>query len=233
MSVGFKIVAVFFPGSKEICNLVWEYINFALLATNIVVSVILYKLKEKLPYTDKFNTYIEKKNEILYTMSPLKYPEEISRQCLHLIIDCLKEYIGDDNFFEVSIFTNAQAPYIYAYYDTNGNNSSSSYPLWQENHQYYIEKKYAVIELLKCPSTEIHIISATKEEDYNFVTEEQRTHILSQVMYCFHMENPYALVITCNKKNAFKKKDKKLKKFVQDIGRILDSDIIIKERICC
>lgn len=221
----------------------WEYaaLVFSFLDVIIVAFLRFFEIKnEKKSYlrkdilfTDQFGKYIEKKNEILCTLPPTAYPEEVLRQCLHLITDCLKDYIGERYYFEVSVFTDTQQPFIFAYYDTNGNNKPSSYLMRQKNPNFYIDNGYEVIELLSKPSSQIFIIPSTKEFNYNFVNNKQRKHISSQIMYCFHMENPYALVITCNKANAFKSNDLILKKFVQNVGRILNSDILIKENMCC
>lgn len=243
ITAAFQIYRFFNPDEGVSDDGIWKYIMFVFPLVDIIIVTILRLIEIKnekksyidkdILFTDKFSAYIEKKNEILCTMSPSAYPEEVLRQCLHLITDCLKEYIGEKYYFEVSIFTNVQEPYIFAYYDTNGNNKPSSYVLRQNNPQYYIEKGYEVIELLKAPSSRIFIIPSTKEFQYNFINEKQRKHISSQIMYCFHMESPYVLVITCDKANAFKTNDLILKNFVQNIGRILNSDILIKEHMCC
>lgn len=242
-SLAFQIYSFFSHNEKESDGGIWEISVLAIALADKVVTAVFQMIELKnekkgyidtdILFTDKFSAYIEKKNEILCTMSPTAYPEEVLRQCLHLIADCLKEYIGEKYYFEVSIFTDVQEPYIFAYYDTNGNNKPSSYVMRQNNPKYYIEKKYEVIELLKTPSSQIFIIPSTKEFEYNFINKKQRKYISSQIMYCFHMESPYVLVITCNKAKAFNANDVILKNFVQNIGRILNSDILIKEHMCC
>lgn len=224
-------------------SVIWKLIMFILPIVNILIAAVLQIIDLKnekknhsnseLIFTSKFSTYIEKKNEILCNLQPSAYPEEVMRQCLHLITDCLKEYIGKKHYFEVSIFTDISEPYIYTYYDTHGNNKPSSYMSRKKNPKYYIEEKYEVIELLNKPSSEIFVIPSTKEYTYNFVNKKQKKHISSQLMYCFHMEDPYVLVITCSKSKAFDSNDFVLKNFIQSIGRILNSDILIKEYMCC
>lgn len=243
VNASLQTYSFFVPNGETSGEGIWKYVKVFSAIINVFIVAILqlfeFKSEKKcymdkdILFTNKFSEYIEKKNEILYTMSPMAYPQEILRQCLHLITDCLKEYIGEKHYFEVSIFTDAKEPYIFAYYDTNGNNKASSYILRKKNPKYYIENNYEVIELLRKPSPRIFIIPSTKQFKYNFINEKQREHICSQIMYCFHMESPYVLVIACDKANAFNKKDVILKNFVKNIGRILNSDILIKEHMCC
>lgn len=41
-------------------------------------------------------------------MLPMTALEEILRQCLHLVEACLKEYIGEEHYFEVPVFTDGK-----------------------------------------------------------------------------------------------------------------------------
>ena len=233
----------FSPESNQLnINGIWKYIVFVFPIVDIVLAGILriVELKKErksldsdLVFTEELSKYIEKKDEVLCNLTPSAYPEEVLRQSLMLTADCLKRYIGRKYYFELSIFTNSNTPLIYAYYDTHGNNKPSSYTRRSKNPRYYIEKKYEVVELLSNPSSKIFIIPSTKEYNYNFIDNKQKKQIGTQIMYCFHMENPYVLVITCNKSNVFKETDYVLKSFIQNIGRILNSDILIKENLCC
>lgn len=41
-------------------------------------------------------------------MLPMAALEEILRQCLRLVAACLKEYIGEEHYFEVSVFVDGK-----------------------------------------------------------------------------------------------------------------------------
>lgn len=190
-------------------------------------------INQSLSFSENQKGYVVGKNTLLNQISLSQFPEETLIQCLQYVSEEMKRYFGKTNYYELSIFTDKTAPDIIAYYDTNGHRQADSFSNRKGNPQYYRDKKYQVIELLDNPTSEIICIPSThKEKEYSF-TSKQRKQISSQIMYCFHMKNPCVLVVTCNKRNIFQKNDNDLNSFIINIGHILESEILVSERLVC
>lgn len=140
----------------------------------------------------------------------------------------LRKQYGNELKFEISLFTNRINPQIKYYYNSTGFSIPSSNSARQANPNYYLEKQYAVVELLKNPPNDVCIKSETSKDNYSFVTEEQKRRIKSQAMFCICNQKPYVLVITCSKKNIFKENDTDFIQFIEAIGNCIKADIEMK-----
>jgi hypothetical protein len=238
-----RIFQISLPYFRGIPFVLWDFIKetfFEIITIILSLSIQLFEIQNKKNSVNgtfftaarEVSNFIENKNNLLMDEIPDKYPKDVLRVILKLLEDYLRLYIGKQHF-EMSIFTNVEHPDIYAYYDTHGNSQPSSYNNRKNDPNYYRNKKYEAIELLDNPISEIVIISSTETSDYNFINKRQRRKIKSQLMFCFHMTDPYILVVTCSKTNAFMKKDRDLDEFICNIGKMLNSEIVIKENICC
>ena len=129
--------------------------------------------------------------------------------------------------FELSVFCNAETPEIVAYYDSSGKHIPRSHLHRERDPNYYIEKEYEVVALLRDPSAHFIVISETSSSNYAFATESQQSQIRSTILHVISAEWPAALVITCNRANAFEESDSTLKEIVRGLGAAILVDLEI------
>lgn len=145
--------------------------------------------------------------------------QNLSRQTLIFLEKFLKEQIGRHHY-ELSIFNDKDHPQIVCYFDSNNNEVPRSKRERDLDPDYYKKKGYEVIELLISPVTKPVIISSTAHhtKKYSFIDQHQQTYIKSTILYCFDIESPCALVITCDKPDVFHSSDEKISTLLAAAG---------------
>lgn len=143
---------------------------------------------------------------------------------LKLLHRLLYKKVGSHDF-ELSVFCGESEPRIVAYYDSSGKTEPRSHREREQNPNYYIEKEYEVIELLRDPSAQFIVIPATRSANYTFVTDRQKSQIKSTMLHVLSAEWPAALVVTCDEKNAFEEDDLLLKQVVRALGAAVLVDL--------
>ncbi len=134
--------------------------------------------------------------------------EKLSRQTLMFLENILSEYIGKHHY-ELSLFSDDDHPEIVCYFDSNNHEVPRSAKDRQEDPDYYKKKNYAVVDLLLSPVTKpiVHSITKARGVNYSFVDQHQKRFIKSTILYCFDVETPKVLVVTCDKDDAFNQED--------------------------
>ncbi len=94
------------------------------------------------------------------------------------------------------------------------------------NPRYYIENRYEVTRLLQAPTSQLQILKDTSKGGYAFASNYQRDQIRSTVLMCPDVGAPCALVLTSNKKNAFREKDEDVILFIKYIAETVYYDLI-------
>lgn len=140
-----------------------------------------------------------------------KFQNNLSRQVLIFVEKILCEEIGKHHY-ELSVFFDKDNPEIICYFDSNKNEIPRSSNERKRDPDYYKKRRYQVVELLLSPVTKPFIIRQTDVAgvNYSFVDEHQKKYIKSSLLYCFDIETPRALVITCDKPDAFRESDLKI-----------------------
>jgi len=128
--------------------------------------------------------------------------------------------------FELCVFVDQDQPLLFAYFDSNGNHSARSMIDREKDHNWYVKKKYEVVKVLTNPSSHLFIINDTEREDYSFTSKQQRKQLKSTMLWCFDLENPCAIVISSNSKEAFKTTDPEVESFVKFIGTLVRFDLL-------
>jgi hypothetical protein len=131
----------------------------------------------------------------------------------------LRDEIGQHHY-ELSLFFDKDHPEIVCYFDSNNNETPRSRSERKLDPDYYKKQKYHVVELLLSPVTKPIMISKTDAPtvNYSFVDQHQKKFIKSTILYCFDIEAPRALVITCDKPDVFKETDQKITTLVTAAG---------------
>jgi hypothetical protein len=96
------------------------------------------------------------------------------------------------------------------------------------NPAFYIEKGYEVTKLLRSPTSHPRIIGDTAKTDigYVFTADQQRDQIRSTLLLCLDLDEPCALVISSNMKNALDNPDEKLMAFLRYVGEQIRADLL-------
>jgi hypothetical protein len=128
--------------------------------------------------------------------------------------------------FEFCAFVDKEMPLMFAYFDSGGDFASRSMKERERDPKYYINERYEVTGLLRAPSSQPLILSDTAATGYTFATEKQRTQIKSTILFCPDVSVPFALVITSDKKEAFKEKDKDIMLFIKYIAETACFDLV-------
>jgi len=128
---------------------------------------------------------------------------QLITQYLALLEGVLQQNLGKHHY-ELSVFCGAEFPEIISYYDTNRNTVPRSKVKREQDKNYYINKKYEVVELLRNPSTRTQYIENTlsHSEDYSFTSEEQKNKVRSTILHCVDINWPSVIVITCDKEKV-------------------------------
>lgn len=231
-----------FKGSEELNNEKIQVSKYILIADSVAMIlsrvsdyISIFRVSEpKSPFSKNQKSYIVSKNSLLKASTYKDIRERSLIECLHLFADEMKAYLNKNCYYELSVFSNKEHPDIIAYYDTNKNTCADSKAKRMQNENYYRDKKYQVVELLDNPTTlPIYLPHVKVNSGYSFVDKKQKQQIKSQVMLCFHLENPCVLVVTANKKNTFSKKDTEFEETLKHIVLLLESNIVASEKYMC
>lgn len=157
--------------------------------------------------------------------------QSLIRCYLALLVKTLEKNVGKHNY-EISVFCDPDEPYIASYYDTGGRHMPTSYSERLRNPFYYIEQKYEVVEILKNPSNDVHIVSDTHDASsgYSFKNQQQKEKIKSTALYCFMHDYPAAIVVSCDKAGGFNPNNENFKDLIKAIGSAVAVDLEIARR---
>jgi hypothetical protein len=152
-------------------------------------------------FENRLNT-LDGSNGITEINEIYKLISTLTQQILKFTESILKGWIGNYHY-ELSVFENSITPSIISYYDSGGENEARSQKLRENDPEYYIKKKYEVVELLNHPSNKIVFLPDTQSSNvnYSFTSKNQADNIKSTLLYCFCNEGPRVLVITCDSKS--------------------------------
>ncbi len=128
--------------------------------------------------------------------------------------------------FELCVFVDREMPLLFAYFDSDQADKSRSMEQRARNPRYYIENRYEVTRLLQAPTSQLRILKDTSKGEYAFASNYQREQIRSTVLMCPDVGSPCALVLTSNKKNAFREKDEDVILFIKYIAETVYYDLI-------
>lgn len=128
--------------------------------------------------------------------------------------------------FELCVFVDREMPLLFAYFDSSQDSASRSREERAHNPRYYIEKGYEVTRLLQAPTSQLRILKDTTKTDYAFTSNHQHEQLKSTILMCPDVTAPCALVITSNKKNAFRDKDTDVILFIRYIAETAYYDLI-------
>lgn len=162
---------------------------------------------------------LRSEGKIKNTHSIEKLENELARHILTFLERTLRESVGI-NHYELSIFSNKDHPEIICYFDSNNNVTPRSCNERKTDPDYYKRKRYEVVELLSSPVNKLIIIGKTSHPDahYSFVDEQQKRFIKSSCLYCFDSGTPRAIVITCDKEEAFQESNQKINTLIIAAG---------------
>lgn len=125
--------------------------------------------------------------------------ELLVRHTLRIAEKAINARLGGQLFIELSVWVGREEPQIVAYYDTAGTVRPRSDDKRRLNAKYYREAGYDVIHLLDSPTAEPVFKERVANNNYAFLTEEQRVKIKSTFLHCIDVGMPAALVATSNK----------------------------------
>jgi len=178
---------------------------------------------ERINIEDSLKDYFHRRFSVLRSVNnPINretLQHDLSRQALIFLEQILCEAIGM-NHYELSVFSNKDHPEIICYFDSNKNETPRSSQERKIDPDYYKKHKYEVVDLLLSPVTKPVVISRTEDPSvqYSFVDDHQKRFIKSTLLYCFDIDSPRALVITCDRAQAFSKEDHNFTKLVAAAG---------------
>jgi hypothetical protein len=127
---------------------------------------------------------------------------------------------------ELCVFVDREMPLLFAYFDSAQDATSRSMKERERNPRYYVEKAYEVTRLLQAPTSQLHILKDTAKTQYTFTSNQQRGQLRSTLLLCPDVTAPCALVVTSNKKNAFREKDTDVILFIRFIAETVYYDLI-------
>jgi hypothetical protein len=142
--------------------------------------------------------------------------------------DWLRGWVPGSHF-ELSVFVDREMPLLFAYFDSNQDETSRSMKDRERNPRFYIENRYEVTRLLQAPTSQLHILKDTTKTGYAFTSNHQRDQLRSTILMCPDVAAPCALVITSNKKNAFREKDEEVISLIQYIAETVYSDLVERD----
>lgn len=127
--------------------------------------------------------------------------------------------------FELSVFVDKEKPLIFAYFDSNKDSNFRSANDRRKNPRYYRDAEYEVIKLLDTPTSVPYIVPDTTNSPYVFVTKNQKKQIGSTIILYADVSVPCVLVVTSDKKKAFRDKDKEMILFLKYVAETVYYDI--------
>jgi hypothetical protein len=128
--------------------------------------------------------------------------------------------------FELSVFIDQEMPLVFAYFDSNKDTTSRGWEFRTKNPRYYRDAQYEVVKVFDIRSSVPHIVPDTTKSPYIFVSSNQKSQIGSTILLYADVNVPCVLVITSDKKKAFKKEgDKELILFVQYVAETVLYDV--------
>jgi len=151
--------------------------------------------------------------------------EQLVRNTLRFAEAWLKGWVPGTHF-EFCVFIDREMPLLFAYYDSGKDSVSRSMKERQRNPKYYIESAYEVTKLLQSPNSQVRILKDTTKADYAFTSNSQRKQLRSTILICPDVEAPCALVLSSNKKNAFRENDMDVILFFKYVAETVYCDLV-------
>jgi hypothetical protein len=130
--------------------------------------------------------------------------------------------------FEICIFVDREQPLLFAYFDSNHSSTARSMRDREQNPNLYIEKNYEVVKVLTNPSSHPLVVRNTERvgTHYAFASKQQRKQLKSTMLWCFDVDNPSAIVVTSNAKDAFQETDAEVESFIKFVGTLARFDLL-------
>lgn len=140
---------------------------------------------------------------------------------------CVRGWLRGSHF-ELCVFVDAEQPLLFSYFDSNHDVIARSMGDRERNPLFYVQKGYEVTKLLQNPTSQPRILQDTYDEKarYAFTSEQQRKQLRSSALLCLDLENPCALVISSNEKNAFSEADAEVMSFIRLVGELVSFDLL-------
>lgn len=139
--------------------------------------------------------------------------------------ECLRGWIPGSHF-ELCVFLDQEQPLLFAYFDSNHDDTARSMREREGNPRFYVERGYEVSRLLQTPTSKPRILKDTTKVNYVFTSNEQRAQLKSSILLCLDVATPCALVITSNSKSAFSEGESDVISFIKYIGETVRYDLI-------
>jgi hypothetical protein len=129
---------------------------------------------------------------------------------------------------ELCVFVDREEPVLFAYFDSNRHTRSRSMAERENNHRFYVDRGYEVTKLLRQPTSEPVILRDTSDAriNYAFTSSHQRKQLRSSLLICPDVTSPCALVLSSNKKNAFRENETELMSFIRYICETVRYDLV-------
>lgn len=139
---------------------------------------------------------------------------------------CLRPWVAGTHF-EFSVFVDEIHPLLFAYYDSGRSRVARTMRERESAPDFYVEKGYEVVKLLRDRSTFPRVIADTyvPEAGYVFATAQQKRQLRSTVLLSVDTGSPCALVVASNKENAFSENDAETMGFLKYIAALVRYDL--------
>jgi calcineurin-like phosphoesterase family protein len=176
--------------------------------------------------------YFERRRDTALASQPAGSAETLGalvRHVLFLTERALRASLGPHHY-QLSVFVDAHAPRVLAYYDSACGAKPRSSNERAADPGYYSRHGYEVARLLASPTAKIRFIPDTRKAAVRFVNHEQHDKIASAALYCFDQVRPAALVLTADKRNALRARDRFVAELVQTAGLAVQAELELHER---
>jgi hypothetical protein len=97
----------------------------------------------------------------------------------------------------------------------------------EKNPRFYVEKGYEVTKLLQHPTSEAVILKDTyaAKAKYVFTSPYQRRQLRSSLLICPDVTTPCVIVLSSNRKNAFRENESEVMSFIRYICETVRYDL--------
>lgn len=166
-------------------------------------------------------------NSILSSTDPYTHRKNLVTNTLEFAEGLLRERLPGAHF-ELCVFVDDKQPLLFAYYDSNRATAARSMSRRRREPNYYVDAGYEVVKLLRQPTSRPRIIEDTTApaSKYEFTSPEQKKQIRSTLLLCIDVSKPCALVVSCDRVNAFTEKDAELHAEVKFLSSLIRYDLV-------